>query len=281
MGEAGVATDHELFAALAADLLGAEVGAGRAGDLDRAVRTAARAAGEPLSDGALAARLRVAPPGDPARRAFVEGLTVSETQLFRLQGQFDALADPVLPTLLARREPLRRLRLWSAGCSTGEEAWSLAILLERAVPPGWDATVLATDVDEGALEQARTGGYGARSFRGVPEWVRARWFRPAGPGRWEVVPALRRRVRFAALNLVTDDWPSSETGTGAVDVLLCRNVLMYLTADARAAVAARLARALAPGGWLAVAPAEVSAADFPALSVRQFPLAILHQRPDR
>jgi chemotaxis protein methyltransferase CheR len=87
-------------------------------------------------------------------------------------------------------------------------------------------------------------------------------------------------VRFAALNLVTDDWPSFETGTGAVDLLLCRNVLMYLTADARATVAARLAGALAPGGWLAVAPAEVSAADFPDLSVRQFPLAILHQRSD-
>jgi chemotaxis protein methyltransferase CheR len=88
-------------------------------------------------------------------------------------------------------------------------------------------------------------------------------------------------VRFAALNLVTDDWPSAATGTVAVDVLLCRNVLMYLTAGARAGVADRLARSLAPGGWLAVAPAEVSAADFGGLSLRQFPLAILHQRPDR
>jgi len=82
----------------------------------------------------------------------------------------------------------------------------------------------------------------------------------------------------AEAGLVAD--PSSGNGTGAVDLLLCRNVLMYLTPGARAAVAVRLARSLAPGGWLAVAPAEVSSAGFPDLAVRQFPLAILHQRPE-
>ena len=186
----------------------------------------------------------------------------------------------MLPALLAGRATTAHLRLWSAGCSTGEEAWSLAILLERLLPTGWDARVLATDVDEAALERAERGIYGARSFRGVPDSVRARWFTAAGPGRWEVAPPLRRRVRFAVLNLVADDYPSSGNGTGAVDLLLCRNVLMYLTPGARAAVAVRLARSLAPGGWLAVAPAEVSSAGFPDLAVRQFPLAILHQRPE-
>jgi len=280
VAEAGLVADHEAFAGLAADLLGADIGPGRAADLDRAVRAATRAAGDPLGPEALATRLRTAPPGDPVRRAFVEALTISETHFFRLQGQFDALAERVFPALLAGRATTTHLRLWSAGCSTGEEAWSLAILLERLLPTGWDASVLATDVDEAALERAERGIYGARSFRGVPDWVRARWFTAAGPGRWEVAPPLRRRVRFAVLNLVADDYPSSGNGTGAVDLLLCRNVLMYLTPGARAAVAVRLARSLAPGGWLAVAPAEVSSADFPDLAVRQFPLAILHQRPE-
>ncbi|MCA1845897.1 MAG: protein-glutamate O-methyltransferase CheR, partial [Actinobacteria bacterium] len=167
----------------------------------------------------------------------------------------------------------------SAGCSTGEEAWTLAILLERLLPPGWDATVLATDVAEQALAGARRGVYGARSFRQTPDSVRARWFIPAGD-RWEVDPVLRSRVRFAPLNLATDDYPSFENGTAGLDVVLCRNVLVYFTPEARARAAARLARCLAPGGWLAVAPAELSAADFPGLEVRHFPSAILHQRPD-
>ena len=281
MGESAAVTGTDGFAGLAADLLGAEIGPGRAADLDRAVRAAAGAAGvpgrPPLSAAALVQRLRTAAPGDPVRRAFVEAVTVSETHLFRLRGQFDALTEHVLPALVAGR-PTGRLRLWSAGCSTGEEAWSLAILLERLLPPGWDATVLGTDVNEAALDQARSGVYGPRSFRGVPESVRVRWFRPAGPDLWGVDPGLRRRVRFTVLNLVTDDYPSFETGTGAVDLLLCRNVLMYLTPEAQAGVATRLARCLAPGGWLAVAPAEVPAAGITGLAVHRFPLAILHQR---
>jgi chemotaxis protein methyltransferase CheR len=275
--ERAVAAGTDRFAEVAAELVGADIGPPRAADLGRAVRAAGRAAGGPTAPDVLAARLRSAPPGDPVRRAFVEAITISETQLFRLQGQFDALAEHVMPALVAGRAA-GRLRLWSAGCSTGEEAWSLAIVVERSLPPGWDATVLATDVDEAALERARLGVYGARSFRGVPDWVRARWFSPVGPGRWEVDARLRRRVRFATLNLVADDYPAAG-GTAGVDVLLCRNVLMYLTAGARAAVAGRLARCLAPGGWLAVAPAEVSAATFPGLSVEHFPLAVLHRRP--
>jgi chemotaxis protein methyltransferase CheR len=270
------------LARVAADLLGVELGPARAADLARAA-DAARAAGGPsadrLEDEALAARLRSARPDDPLCRAFVEALTISETHLFRVRGQFDALAERVLPGLLVARRRIRRLRLWSAGCSTGEEAWTLAILLERLTPPGWDVTVLATDIDQRALARARRGVYGARSFRQTPEWVRARWFTPSGDG-WEVDPALRRRVRFATLNLATDGYPSFDNGTAGLDVVLCRNVLDYFTAEARARTAARLARCLAPGGWLAVAPAELSV-DFPGLEVRHFPSAILHQRPDR
>jgi hypothetical protein len=155
----------------------------------------------------------------------------------------------------------------------------LAILLERLVPRGWEATVLATDVDERALEHARRGIYGPRSFRDTPESVRARWFTPVDDG-WEVHPDLRRRVRFAPLNLVSDPYPSVTTGTSGIDLLLCRNVLIYFTPEAGSRAAARLAACIAPGGWMAVAPAELGAVSFPGLVLRQFPGAILHQRPD-
>ncbi len=271
----------EALVAVAAELLGADVGTARAADLDRAARAAAAVAGEPLDGPALAGRLRSAPVDDPVRTAFVQALTIRETHFFRVRGQFEALAERVLPDLLARRagggKP--RLRLWSAGCSTGEEAWSLAILLERLAPAGCHATVLATDVDERALEHARRGVYGPRSFRETPEWVRARWFTRTDGG-WEVDARLRRRVHFARLNLVTDPYPSYETRTSAIDLVVCRNVLIYFTAEARFETAARLAACVAPGGWLAVAPAELGAVPFPGLAVRHFPGAILHQRPD-
>ena len=271
--------ESEALVRVAAELLGADVGLARAADLDRAVAAATAAAGESLDTTGLARRLQAAAPDDPLRRAFVETLTICETHFFRLGRQFDALGERVLPALLLARQATRRLRLWSAGCSTGEEAWSLAVLLEQVVPPGWDATVLATDVDEAALEHARRGVYGARSFRETPEWVRARWFTATDDG-WEVGDRLRRRVRFARANLAGDPVPPAELGPGGVDLVVCRNVLMYFTAEARAHTAARLSRCLAPGGWLAVAPAELSPATFPDLAVRHFPDAILYQRPD-
>jgi chemotaxis protein methyltransferase CheR len=269
---------------VAAELLGAEIGTARRADLDRAARATVNAAGEPLDDAALARRLRAAPPGDELRRAFVGALTISETHFFRVRSQFDALAERVIPALIEARRTTQRLRLWSAGCSTGEEAWSLAILLERLAPPGWDATVLGTDVDEGALDHARRGVYGPRAFRDAPEWMRARWFTrilTESDVAWEVDPRLRRRVRFAALNLVDGGYPSDDSGTSGIDLLLCRNVLIYFTAEARARTAARLAACLTPGGWLAVAPAEMSAALFPGFDVHRFPAAIFHQRPDK
>jgi chemotaxis protein methyltransferase CheR len=271
--------DSDLFVSVAAELIGAEIGAARRPDLERAVRAATEAAGHPLDPPELARRLRSAAPDDPVRRAFVGALTISETRFFRLREQFDALAERALPGLLVARQATRRLRLWSAGCSTGEETWTLAILLERLLPAGWDATILATDVDGRALETARRGVYREHSFRDTPASLRARWFTPTPEG-WEILPALRRRVRFAELNLVTDGYPSAANGTGGIDLLLCRNVLMYLTAAARARVAARLGACLASGGWLAVAPAEVSPGAFPDLAVHNFPGAILHQRTE-
>ena len=271
--------ETDVLVDVAAELLGADIGAARAADLERAASAAAVAAGEPLDRPELARRLRAAPPDDPLRRAFVEALTVSETYFFRLRGQFEALAERVLPGLLVTRRSTRRLRLWSAGCSTGEEAWSLAILLERHLPPDWDATILATDVDGQALEQARRGVYGPHSFRDIQEWVRARWFTRTADG-WEVDDRLRRRVRFEVLNLATGNYPSTANGTAGVDLLVCRNVLMYFTPEARVGAAARLSACLAPGGWLAIAPAELSPGAFPDLAVRRFPAAILHERPD-
>ncbi|HEX6834974.1 MAG TPA: protein-glutamate O-methyltransferase CheR [Polyangia bacterium] len=171
----------------------------------------------------------------------IELLRVGETRFFRHRAQLAALAERVLPTL---RSPVAA---WSAGCASGEEAWTLAMLLaERGV--GFD--VWATDLSAAALARARQGRYAAaRVEADVPPALRARYFRRIGDD--DVInDRLRAHVRFDAHNLL------AATGGRELDLILCRNVLIYFDEARRAEVVARLVRALKPGGWLVVGYSE-------------------------
>src|SRR5262249_44046280 len=181
-----------------------------------------------------------ADPDGPRSAALVAGLTVGETHFFRNEPQFAALESHVLPELIARHALDRRLRVWSAGCATGEEAYSLAILLIRLLPDiaAWDVSVLATDVNEDALSRAREGVYGRWSFRGVPDHLPAEFFQADGE-RLSVRADVRGLVRFERLNLVGDAYPSAATGTVELDLILCRNVLIYFGPEAMGAVVRR------------------------------------------
>jgi chemotaxis protein methyltransferase CheR len=227
----------------------------RQGDLERAARRAAREVG--ARDAAeLLGRLRRGR-GTAALDALVSALDVHETHFFRDPDQLLALERRILPQLIAARRPERRLRLWSAACSTGEEAYTLAILLDRLLPDlaRWDLLVLATDVNGRSLERAALGRYGPWSFRGVPPAVTARYFTPVGD-RLQVADRLRAMVSFARLNLVEDPWPSPRTNTVAMDLVLCRNVLLYFDPAAVRSVVGRLREALADDGRLLVSQVE-------------------------
>jgi chemotaxis protein methyltransferase CheR len=195
----------------------------------------------------------------PLSRAQIETLArhlaVGETYFFREPDTFDALEHDVLAPLVAARcaDGSRRLNLWSAGCCTGEETYSLAILLERLVPDsaGWDITLLGTDIHPGFLARAEQGVYGDWSFRGVRNDIKARYFDAAGPGLLAVRPELKRRVRFAYFNLAEDADPGWR-----MDLIVCRNVLMYFDPESAAQALARLHRCLADDGWLALGAAE-------------------------
>jgi chemotaxis protein methyltransferase CheR len=188
---------------------------------------------------------------------------VGETYFFRDRACFDALRQHVLPALIAARraEGTLRLRLWSAGCATGEEPYSLAILLDSLLPdrPDWAVTILATDINAAALEVARRGLYREWSFRQSPPEIRGRHFRDRGDETFELNPSIRRMVAFAPLNLAAGVYPDVVTNTTAMDLVVCRNVLMYFTPEAQRAAMARLRRALVSGGWLVVSPVEASA----------------------
>lgn len=175
----------------------------------------------------------------------LEALLTHETWFFRDDACFAALTGA-----LAGRGAVRVL---SAGCSTGEEAWSIAIALEEA---GVVGAVRGVDVSPLAIERARSGRYGAASFRAEARDPRGRWLAPDGDA-WVVDEALRARVAFGVANLVARDGAGID---GPYDAILCRNVWIYLTDEARETLAARLARALAPGGVLFVGPAEAPGA---------------------
>ncbi|WP_432972249.1 CheR family methyltransferase [Dactylosporangium sp. CA-233914] len=179
--------------------------------------------------------------------ALAEALTVNETYFFRNVEQFRALAEVALPARIRAAGDRRRLALLSVGCSTGEEAYSLAMVTAAQVPEAWEVGIVGLDVNRGALRKAMAGRYSLWSLREAPESARQRWFRPAADGV-EIDSRLRGRVRFVEHNVARDD--PVLFAYGAYDIVFCRNLLMYLTPDTAAAVVERITRALAPGGFL-------------------------------
>ena len=208
-------------------------------------------------------------------------LTIGETYFFREPKVFEALQMNVLPELIqARRQSGRQLRVWSAGCSTGEEAYSLAILLQRVIPDyrQWDITILGTDINPQALEKAETGIFGDWSFRNAGPWLREGYFREIGSGRYEILPEVRGMVKFDHLNLARDAYPTPTGGTHKMDIVFCRNVLMYFEPELAARVVGKLHQSLVDNGWLVVSPSEISQAAFAKFSAAHLPGAILHRK---
>jgi chemotaxis protein methyltransferase CheR len=210
-------------------------------------------------------------------------LTIGETYFFREKQTFEVLAHRVLPDLIrSRRGREQRLRLWSAGCCTGEEAYSLAILLQQLIPDlvDWQVTILATDINPHFLRKAVAGSYGEWSFRDAPVGFKELYFHRNKAGRYVVAPKIKAMVTVEHLNLVEDSYPSLATDTNAMDLIFCRNVLMYFTPAQTRKVIGKLHHSLVDGGWLAVSPCEASQTLFPQFATRNFPGVVLYQKSE-
>lgn len=213
--------------------------------------------------------------------ALATHLTVGETYFFRERRVFDALAGRILPELLHhRRGREQRLRLWSAACCTGEEPYSLAILVNQLLgeSPDWQVTILATDINERFLQKAAAGVYGEWSFRDSPPDLKERYFTRTPEGRFVIDPQIKRRVKFMHMNLARDAVPSVKTDTFAMDVILCRNLLMYFTPPQAQQLVEKLHGALTDGGWLAVAPSECSQTLFSRFATVAFPDTLVYRK---
>jgi len=252
----------------------------RWGDLERGIVAAACQFGLPDAL-ACAHWLLSAPLTRSQIETLASHLTVGETYFFREKRSFEALEQHILPALLhAREHTERRLRIWSAGCCTGEEAYSIAMLLDRLIPDSeqWNVTILATDINPAFLSKAAQGVYGEWSFRDTPAWVRARHFNHGKNARFEIQPRIRKRVTFSYLNLADDVYPSLTNNTNAMDVIFCRNVLMYFTAARAKQVIENFHRSLVDGGWLIVSPVETSNSLFSRFAAVGFPGAVLYRK---
>jgi len=218
--------------------------------------------------------------GGASWEAILAQLTIGETYFFRNEAQFDALRRHVLPELLARRAMVRTLRLWSAGCATGEEPYSLAIVLNELLPPdhSWNVSILATDINPHFLARAGEALYGNWSFRQTPNEVRDRYW-SAEQGRWRLRPDIRRMVSFVRINLAEPSYPAITNGTSAMDIILCRNVTIYFDEVTIRQVVERFYNALTPGGWLIVGHAEPQASVYRQFEVHNFPSAVLYRKP--
>lgn len=215
---------------------------------------------------------------DRVSDAMVARITVRETYFFREPRQFDVLRERVLPDLRGRVAANDRLRIWSAGCATGEEPYSLAILLEQE-GLGDRADITATDVSLPALTLARKAHYGAWSLRNDTEGIALRYFERR-KDQFILRENLRSRVSFRQLNLASDSYPNAATGIAGLDLILCRNVLIYFDEETIRRVARQLFQSLRPGGWLVMGPSDPPLWDFAPYRTQTTAGGIFYRRAD-
>jgi len=187
----------------------------------------------------------------------LDALSTNVTHFFREAPHFECLARKVLPQIIAQGgTPGRKLRVWSAGCASGEEPYSIAISLWEHVPGlgAWDARILATDISTRMLSISRVGTYSEDGIQGISAEIRRKYFIQAGQGegcRYAVKNDVRRLVHFARLNLMAS-WPMN----GPFDIIFCRNVMIYFDTETQATLVGRFADLLRSGGFLFVGLSE-------------------------
>ena len=229
------------------------------GQLEQSIAHAASETGFPSSV-EFVEWLTLSPLSKEQLETLASHLTVGETYFWRDKEIFRVFQERVIPELVARRrEEGKFLRIWSAGCATGEEPYSIAILLKETIADisEWNVTILATDINPQFIEKAVRGVYRDWSFRDAPSWLGEKYFVAAEDGGFEISPSLRGMVDFRMLNLAEDTYPSLFSNTNAMDLVFCRNVLMYFSPQVMRKVVERLSRSLTAGGWLIVSPTEI------------------------
>ena len=186
----------------------------------------------------------------------INSITTNLTHFFREGHHFDLLKSDIFPGLSRKQPRGKRLRIWSAGCSTGEEPYSIAITMLNSFPgiASWDSKILATDLDTNVLEHCKAGRYDKRRIEGLPSDITSKWFiqEPVAADKVSVVPKLQEFISFKQLNLMLNRWPMH----GPFDIIFCRNVIIYFDKPTQQKLFQKFYDLLAPGGYLFLGHSE-------------------------
>lgn len=210
-------------------------------------------------------------------------ITIGETFFFRYAEQFTALRETILPDILERKAQDRRIRIWSAGCATGAEPYSIAILLSEMLGEAindWRISILGGDINAAFLETARKGQFGRWALRAVSDTDRGKWFTETARNTWTLKSAYRGLVRFERQNLLDLLGPAPPLELTEFDLILCRNVLIYFHHEVVEQLVGALGGRLAADGWLLLGHAEPNPAFGKILDVTQLPGTVAYRPPD-
>ncbi|MDG2529103.1 CheR family methyltransferase [Caulobacter endophyticus] len=221
--------------------------------------------------------------GEAEWAALETEITIGETFFFRYAEQFTALRETILPDILERRAQDKRIRIWSAGCATGAEPYSIAILLSQMLGEAigeWRISILGGDINAAFLETARKGQFGRWALRAVSDADRAQWFSETARNTWTLKSAYRGLVRFERQNLLDLLGPAPPLELTEFDLILCRNVLIYFHHEVVEQLVGALGSRLAPDGWLLLGHAEPNPAFGKLLDVTQLPGTVAYRPAD-
>lgn len=197
---------------------------------------------------------------DEEMKVLTKHLTIGETYFFREKVALDLFQKKIIPEIISQRSGNSKyIRIWSAGCSSGEEPYSIAMLLKEMIPDiqNWNITILATDLNDAAIQKATTGIYTPWSFRETSIELQDKYFVKEGKS-FRIVPEIKQMVTFSRLNLVSDHYPSISNNTNDMDVIFCRNVLMYFAPATICEISQRFHMALKNNGWLITSQVELN-----------------------
>jgi chemotaxis protein methyltransferase CheR len=206
-------------------------------------------------------------------------LTISETYFWREPYVFSALTDFIIPGIVkSKKKGDSSIRIWSIGCSTGEEPYSLAIALHNTVPEikDWNVSILASDINPRAIDKARSGIYGPWSFRNTPDWIINKYFHKLEDRKYEIITEIKNMVTFSCQSLAGGEIFSSNGHK--IDIIFCRNVLMYFTPEWVSKISESIFNSLTEDGWFVVSSSELSSQVFPRFTTVNFQGAVLYNR---
>ncbi len=266
-----------------ADLLGWDITQNRISDLKRGLLATAKMLGVGETSVEIEKWLRSTSWTPKELEILSTSLTVGETYFFREPVCLDVFQKKIISEMVRNRmDKGGSIRIWSAGCCSGEEPYSIAILLREIIPDieKWDITLLGTDINHDFLKKAEKGSYTRWSFRETPQSVQNHYFKNHG-NHWQIDPEIKKMVTFAPLNLAGNNYPSAATNTLEMDVIFCRNVLMYFTPEQIKSVVTRFYQSLNENGWLITSTVERNDNYFEAFTTVRFDHCFIYRKATR